>query len=59
MLEKLKQWLNPPDKEPGPFTDADERILEHDNAQYAANLETEKRLQEMPRTRWRIWFFFF
>ncbi|MBU2857801.1 hypothetical protein HF289_13275 [Acidithiobacillus ferrooxidans] len=58
MLEKFKQWLNPPDN-PGEYTTQDERMLEHDNQQYAANIETEKRLKEMPRTRWSFWFFFF
>ena len=58
MLERIKQWLNPPDF-PGEYTEADERILEHDNALVQANLETEKRLQEMPRRRFSFWFFFF
>jgi len=58
MLEKIKHWFNPPDF-PGEYTEQDERILEHDNQRYAANLETEKRLQDMPRFRFRFWFFFF
>jgi len=59
MLEKIKRWLTVPPENPGEYTEQDERILEHDNAQYRANLETEKRLQDMPRTRFRFWFFFF
>ena len=47
MLEKFKRWFSNP--HPGEYTEQDERILEHDNAQYLANLETEKRLQERPR----------
>ncbi|WP_176712565.1 hypothetical protein [Acidithiobacillus ferrivorans] len=58
MLEKIKRWFSPPEH-PGEYTAQDERILEHDNARYAANLETEKRLQDMPRARWSFWFFFF
>ncbi|MDA8376536.1 MAG: hypothetical protein M0Z50_05695 [Planctomycetia bacterium] len=59
MLDLLKQWLNPPDKAPGPFTDADERMLEHDNARCAANLEAAERIKNAPRYRFRFWFFFF
>lgn len=58
MLERLKAWLNPPEYR-GEYTEADERILEHDNAQVRVNLETEKRLQQMPRRRFSFWFFFF
>lgn len=59
MLEKLKHWLTVPPVVQGEYTEQDERILEHDNQRYAANPETEKRLQERPRYRFRFWFFFF
>ena len=59
MLEKIKQWFTVPPDNPGEFTEADERILEHDNARYAKALEAEKREKDAPRNRWYFWFFFF
>ena len=59
MLEKIKQWFTVPPDSPGEFTEADERILEHDNQRYAQALEAEQRAQETPRRRFSFWFFFF
>ena len=61
MLEKIRQWFTAPPENPGDYTDADERILEQDNARYAANLELDERIRQMPRRRFSFsfWFFFF
>lgn len=59
MLEKIRHWFTVPPDSPGEYTEADERILEHDNAQYAKNLELEERIKQMPRRRFSFWFFFF
>lgn len=59
MLEKIKHWFTVPPDNPGEFTEADERILEHDNQRHAQALDAEQRAQETPRCRWSFWFFFF
>ena len=59
MLERIKHWFTVPPENPGEFTEQDERILEHDNAQYAANLGAIEQAKSAPRYRFRFWFFFF
>ena len=59
MLDYLKRMFTVPPDNPGEYTEADERILERDNARYAKALDAEKRAREKPRNRWYFWFFFF